>query len=270
MSMKQGILLYTPEDAARNRWFIEQLCQYAEPEGLSLRLCLTGECAPEAIFGADTAFLLNRSRIAAYSDAAERRGIPCFNSAAVTAVTNDKYQTYLHLHGRHGIPMAKTEQITKENPQHSLPYPLVAKPADGHGGAGVAWIPDADALRSYSCADPFLVQEPVVTGWDVRIYILGGEIYAAVLRTSERDFRSNFSLGGHAEIIKPDAEMRALVDRVLQVMPLDFAGVDLLRHPAGGYLLGEIEDAVGCRMLYQLTELDPAKDFIRCLRSRLP
>ncbi|MBP0975489.1 MAG: hypothetical protein J6P20_05435, partial [Oscillospiraceae bacterium] len=115
----------------------------------------------------------------------------------------------------------------------------------------------------------FLLQKSVVTGWDVRIYVLGGEIYSAVLRTSDTDFRSNFSLGGKAEVIKPDAEMRALVNKIQEIMPLDFAGVDLLRSPEGGYILGEIEDAVGCRMLYQLTELNPAQDYIRYIRSRL-
>ena len=269
MNRKNGILLYTPEDAVRNRWFIEQLCHYAEPEGMSLRLCLSDSGEPDEIFSEDSAFLINRSRLAAYSQAADRRNLPCFNSTAVTAITNDKYQTYLYLHGKHGIPMAATHQIRRGSLPENQRYPLVAKPADGHGGASVTWIRNENELLQYSNADPFLIQEPVVTGWDVRIYILGGEIYSAVLRTSDSDFRSNFSLGGKAQIITPDAEMRALVDRVQQILPLDFAGVDLLRHPEGGYLLGEIEDAVGCRMLYQLTALDPAKDFIRYLRSRL-
>ena len=174
--------------------------------------------------------------------------------------------------------MAQTRQISKNKPLPELTYPLIAKPADGHGGEGVAWIENAAALKQYA-ADfeaahpeptyPFLLQKSVVTGWDVRIYVLGGEIYSAVLRTSDTDFRSNFSLGGKAEVIKPDAEMRALVNKIQEIMPLDFAGVDLLRSPEGGYILGEIEDAVGCRMLYQLTELNPAQDYIRYIRSRL-
>lgn len=273
MNRMNGILLYTPEDAARNRWFIEQLCQYAESEGMSLRLCLSDAAKPSELCAVQPGFLINRSRLAAYSLAAEQRQIPCFNSAEVTAITNDKYQTYLHLHGRHRIPMAETREISPRALPWNLSYPLVAKPADGHGGAGVAWLRDADALAAYAesvqSGERFLIQKPVVTGWDVRLYILGGEIYAAVLRTSDTDFRSNFSLGGHAECIKPDSGMRALVRRILDIMPLDFAGIDLLRSPDGGYILGEIEDAVGCRMLYQLTDKDPAQDFIRYIRQQL-
>ena len=238
MSTLDGLLLYTPEDAARNRWFIEQLCTYAESENLSLRLCLTDNPETRSLVRSDADFIVNRSRIYIHSGYAQTvRHIPCFNRAEVTGITNEKYMTYAILHGEHGIPMAKTWQFRKNMPLSELQYPLVAKPADGHGGEDVAWITDRAALEQYAAAFdaahpeptyPFLLQEPVVTGWDVRIYVLGGEIYAAVLRTSDSDFRSNFSLGGHAEVIEPDAEMRALVSRVQQVMPLDFAGVDLL------------------------------------------
>ena len=276
---QQGILLYTPEDAERNRWFIEQLCMYAESEGLSLRLCLSKDKPPQCLIPPDTAFLVNRSRIFAYSNYAQNvLHIPCFNSAEVTGITNEKYLTFLHLHGKHGIPMAKTQQIHRDEPLPALQYPQVAKPADGHGGEGVAWLKNEADLRKYredfyrnhpEIKYPFLVQKPVITGWDVRVYILGGEIYAAVLRTSKLDFRSNFSLGGKADLFKPDAEMTALVNQVISVMPLDFAGVDILRHPDGGYVLGEIEDAVGCRMLYQLTNQNPAKDYIAYIAKRV-
>ena len=280
MSRKTGLLLYTPKDAERNRWFIEQLCTYAEAEGLSLRLCLVENGNPFIPFRQhpDAAFLINRSRFGSISDYAERRHIPCFNSRYVTGITNFKYMTYLELHCDHGIPMAETQQIGCHSPLPELTYPLVAKPQDGHGGEGVAWIENAAQLEAYRAkfnaahpepTYPFLVQEPVVPGWDVRIYVMFGEIYAAVLRTSETDFRSNFSLGGHAEVITPDAEMRALVEAVLQIMPLDFAGVDILRRSDGSYLLGEIEDAVGCRMLYQLTDKDPAKDFTAGVAKRI-
>ena len=273
MNRLNGILLYTPEDAARNRWFIEQLCQYAESERMSLRLCLSDAATPSELLSAQPGFLINRSRLAAYSLVAEQMQIPCFNSAEVTAITNHKYQTYLHLHGKHRIPMAETREISRSALPGNLTYPLVAKPADGHGGTGVFWIQNADAIAAYAesfqSGERFLIQKPVITGWDVRLYILGGEIYAAVLRTSDTDFRSNFSLGGHAECIEPDHGMRALVRRILDIMPLDFAGIDLLRSTDGGYILGEIEDAVGCRMLYHLTDKDPARDFIRYIRQQL-
>lgn len=270
MNRKQGVLIYTPADAARNRWFIGTLCQYAESEGISLRLCLS-DAPPVQIIPPQTDVVINRSRLPQYSIYAQSRGIPCFNSADVTAYTNDKYRTYCLMHKTHGIPMAKTWNIRQGALLPDVQPPLIAKPADGHGGADVVLLRDADALHRYadSAQCPFLLQEPMVFGWDMRVYVLGGEIYAAVLRTSDADFRSNFSLGGKAAVIEPDAEIRETVARVQGILPLDFAGVDILRHPSGGYVLGEIEDAVGCRMLYQLTALDPARDFIRYIGSQI-
>lgn len=262
MSRKTGLLIYQPEDLKRNRWFAESLCSYAEPEGISLRLCL----CDEAIEAAKTAdFAVNRSRdkkISSFCEDSLRMRV--YNSARVTAITNDKWQTAQFL-SANDIPIAKTERITQRGQFPQMPFPLVAKPLDGHGGAGVTWIANEAEYLQYAGDLPFLVQEPMQTGWDMRVYILRNRVYAAVLRTSETDFRSNFSLGGHAETVQPDREALRLVDSICRILPLDFAGIDLLRRPDGQYVIGEIEDAVGCRMLYQLTDRDPARDFIRMI-----
>ena len=262
MSAYSGLLCYSQADVPRNQWFISALQRYAEPEGLSLRLCLAQEGIP-AGFRPD--FVLNRSRNAQIAEYCEETlGIPVFNSGDVTRITNDKYRTHCFLRSA-GLPTAETWCVSADEPLPVLPMPLVAKPADGHGGAGVTWLADEQALAAYaaSAKRPFLLQEPMVTGWDMRLYVLNGECLAAVLRSSQTDFRSNFSLGGHAESVTPDAEALQLLRRVQEILPLDFAGVDLLRRPGGGYVIGEIEDAVGCRMLYELTYIDAAKEHIR-------
>jgi len=268
MSKPLGLLFYTAPDAKRNQWFIQQLCDRAESEGLSLRLCITDEGFPADV---RPCFALNRSRIAAVSEYCEGTlRIPVFNSTQVTAVTNDKYRTHCFLR-THGLPTADTVLIRQDADAADLIPPLIAKPADGHGGAGVALLSDPNALKQamQTMQRPFLLQKLMQTGWDLRVYVLGGQIYASVLRTSERDFRSNFSLGGAAQLYQPDAQIRQLVQQVLEILPLDFAGIDFLRSPDGGYVIGEIEDAVGCRMLYALTDLDPAGDLIRMIADRL-
>lgn len=260
MSERIGWLLYDPIDIPRNEIFIAELMKYAQLHGISMKLLSTQAEPPVEC----PDILLNRSRDAAWSHRWEQSGVRVINRAAVTEITNDKMQTYRFLHEHHGIPMAKT-YLYDENTAESVTMPLVAKPPDGHGGKDVMWITDEAALRLAAelLPHPFLVQEPMVTGWDVRVYVLGGEIYSAVLRTSDCDFRSNFSLGGNASLYTPDAEMRELVRQVCTVLPLDFAGIDFLRHPDGGYVVGEIEDAVGCRMLYHLTDYNPAADLIQ-------
>lgn len=256
-----GLLFYTAEDLRRNQWFVEQLCENAESEGITLRLCFADEGIP---YGVMPDLVLNRSRIAEISAYYEAKGIRVCNSEAVTRITNDKWQTHCFLRSC-GIPTAETCAVNAETVFCPMEPPLIAKPLDGHGGAGVEWLADADAV-SRAMAEkprPFLVQQPMQRGWDMRVYVLGGEIYAAMLRTSQTEFRSNFSLGGHAQRVTPDAQVRELVDRVQRALPLDYAGVDLLRTPEGGYVIGEIEDAVGCRMLYDCGGFDPVRDYLR-------
>ena len=264
MSRAAGLLVYQEEDLRRNRWFAETLCRYAESECMTLRLCLA-DAAYSAAEHAD--FVINRSRDHVLSEYCEKeRGIRVFNGSKVTAITNDKYVTDRFLRG-HGLPTAETQLITEDGQLPGMPFPLVAKPPDGHGGAGVRWAKDPADLSGVPL--PYLVQEPMQTGWDLRVYVLGNRIYRAVLRTSDADFRSNFSLGGHAALFEPDAEIRSLVSDVLTILPMDLAGIDFLRRRDGRYVIGEIEDAVGCRMLYQLTQLDPAWDYIRYIAAEM-
>lgn len=259
--MRNALLIYDAIDVPRNEWFIAQLQTAAAALGIALHLQRLGE---QEVQGEAPVFVLNRSRAASASRGWTSRGVCVYNSADVTEITNDKWRTYEYLHLQHGLPMAQTFRVTAGSALPTeLVFPLVQKPLDGHGGAGVRWLPDRAALAHAQMQRPYLLQAPMIPAWDVRIYVLRGEIYAAMLRTSNRDFRSNYSLGGTVQPITPDAQMRALVAAVHAVLPLHFAGVDLLRHPAGGYVIGEVEDAVGCRMLYQHTQLRPAEALIQ-------
>lgn len=263
-----GLLVYAAEDIPRNEWFIGELCKCAESEGISLRLFVAEE-GTAALAAAEPDFVLNRSRSKKIAEFCEETlGISVYNSAEVTAVTNDKWLTHGFLRA-HGIQTADTVLVADRTPDMLPEPPLVAKPPDGHGGAGVEWLADAEALERAlrEKRRPFLLQQPMLPGWDVRLYMLGGEVYAAMLRTAD-GLRSNFSLGGRAERITPDEGMLAIAEAVQQVLPLDFAGIDLLRYPAGGYVVGEIEDAVGCRMLYQSGGFDPARDYIRMITKK--
>ena len=105
MSAYSGLLCYSQADVPRNQWFISALQRYAEPEGLSLRLCLAQEGIP-AGFRPD--FVLNRSRNAQIAEYCEETlGIPVFNSGDVTRITNDKYRTHCFLRSA-GLPTAET------------------------------------------------------------------------------------------------------------------------------------------------------------------
>ena len=101
----------------------------------------------------------------------------------------------------------------------------------------------------------FLVQQPVTPGKDVRVYMLDGEIIFAALRSCDTDFRSNFSLGGQIAPYVPCDEMRRVAKIVSERLSPFYVGIDFTFDSEGRPLLNEVEDVVGARMLYRLTDL---------------
>jgi gamma-F420-2:alpha-L-glutamate ligase len=103
---------------------------------------------------------------------------------------------------------------------------------------------------------------------DVRVYVLGGRIVAAAMRTSNGGFKSNVSLGGNAQAYTLASREKELVERLyasLKAKP-DFAGFDVI--PAEGeFIFNEMEDVVGTRMLYGVYGIDAAGSYCDYMAS---
>ena len=56
-----------------------------------------------------------------------------------------------------------------------------------------------------------------------------------------------------------------IIEKVLSHMNFDFAGIDLIYHN-GHPVLNEIEDVVGSRMLYNYTDINAGKEYIRYIK----
>ena len=107
-----------------------------------------------------------------------------------------------------------------------------------------------------------LLQKPASdVGKDLRVYVIGNQVVAAILRTSKTDFRSNFSLGGEAAPYRLLAAEEKIVYQILEALPIDFGGIDFIFHH-GRLIFNEIEDVVGARMLYACTDVDVVELFI--------
>ena len=150
--------------------------------------------------------------------------------------------------------------------------PCVAKPVDGHGGQGVFLCRDAaeyaaaaESLAGREC----VLQRPVSDlGRDLRVYMLGCEPVAACLRISDTDFRSNFCLGGRAELHTLTAEERDYVLRIAAEFDFGLAGIDFI-YDGGRPVFNEIEDVVGARMLYALTDIDIADRYLAFILEKI-
>lgn len=210
---------------------------------------------------------VNRSRDADLAERLEAAGSIVVNGSRMTRVCNDKLLTY-RLADDIGVP-----HLPVSVPGGPLPPgpPWVVKPRSGHGGEGVRLVEDVEGLEDAIAriGPSSLIQSACpVLGRDLRAYVLDGEVLAWVMRTGRGDFRANHGLGGSAELWEPDARQEGIVRSVSKALGPGFYGVDLL--PTGdGAVLNEVEDAVGTRMLYELTDLDPARLLMASVHSKV-
>lgn len=278
-----GWLIYDQKGRERNRWFIEALCVTATEEGLGL-LLIEAELLSFGIKNGNT-FLAYNGREVCPPDFAlvrtiapllslqlEKMGVRLFNSAEISAVCNDKRMTHLCF-ADIGVHMADTVFLESFSTNFAqFDYPSVLKSSAGHGGSEVFLVSSKEDAATHAgsfCDQRCLLQNPVTLGKDVRVYLLDGEILAAVERRSATDFRSNFSLGGTACLTAPTQDMLNVIEKVIRKLSPWFVGVDFTFDQNGMPLLNEIEDIVGTRMLYKFTDIEIHHHLILSLKNHL-
>ena len=258
--MVKGILVYTSADAEYNKWFIDHIIEEGRKCNLDIRLVLSDK---EEVSDNDIDFAIVRNRDSKLCKRLEDSNIRCFNSSYVVNIGNDKWEMYKDFNSA-GIPVMYTQKT-------KLPYPFVMKPVNGHGGENVYLIKNADEYESVISNIPDerqvdLIYQVIATekGRDIRVYVVGGTILTAMERIAvdtEKDFRSNYSLNGNAkEHALTDEELK-LAAKVADHIKADFVGIDLI-YNNGRPVVNEIEDAVGTRMLYSLTDINPVREFV--------
>lgn len=273
--MREGLLLYNRADYEPNKAFADMLLGYAGRHGLALKLQFKEEAGEHDTNAGAPSFVINRTRDFGIARAFERAGSRVFNSSEVSRICNDKIETHA-LAARLGLPQVDMEvcdNLPDSLHGQRLGYPVVVKNPSGHGGHEVFLAHNEEELLQYAgelpCSRVLLERLCGRPGVDVRIYILGGEILAAVRRSSASDFRANLSLGGKVEYHRLTQQEADMVGRVLAVLRLDYAGIDLIYGADGSPLFNEIEDAVGSRSLYQLGGFDTADLLLGHIKKEL-
>ena len=302
--MLTGWVIYDMQQYDRNRWFADRLLtcgkRIAKMELVITQQLWYGHENGQIVFKyrgrivTPPDFAIVRTISPLLSFCLEKAGTRVYNRAEVSWICNDKRLTYAVLSCT-GIPVMKTrfcdgfsepdfdgaaecfsppsdfaeaDQLYTDLPE----YPAVIKSASGHGGKEVFLAENQSELAAcrYRLGDkPYVLQE-LCRPWgrDLRVYILGGKVLASILRVSD-SFRSNFSLGGQAQLYSLNEQEMALVKKIIGVFPAqtDFIGIDFLVSE-DGLVFNEIEDVVGTRMLYACTDLDAAEELIHYIQMQ--
>lgn len=187
----------------------------------------------------------------------ERAGIPLFNGYSAIEVCDDKMTTYLALAGR-GIKMpltlpaifcyngdAEISEASLDKIENALGYPLVVKKSYGSCGTGVYLVRNRKELKEKSMellCEPHLYQKFVASsfGKDVRVIVIGKKVFGAILRKSEKDFRSNVALGGEVSEYALPKEAERICEKIAFLLGLGYCGIDLLFGEEGEFLVCEV------------------------------
>jgi len=153
--------------------------------------------------------------------------------------------------------------------------PVIIKLLEGTQGMGVILAETQASATSIIEAFPaanvnILVQEYIreAAGSDVRALVVGGEVAAAMKRTSRKgEFRANLHRGGKAEAVTLSEEERITALRSVEALGLNVAGVDMLRSSRGTLVL-EVNASPGIEGMEGATGVDVAGAMIALLEAR--
>jgi RimK family alpha-L-glutamate ligase len=195
----------------------------------------------------------------------ENLGVRVMNSASAIERTVDKYYTSFLLADA-GIPTPRT-LVTEDFDAAFAAFremgDAVIKPLFGSEGKGMVRVTDEDTayriLRTWELNRYIFYLQEYVPHFqeDVRAFVVGGRVVAAMIRRSA-GWKTNFSQGARVEPIKLSPEMEFLALQASSVIPLDYAGVDLMRAEDGTNYVIEINSIPGWRGLQKTTTLNIA------------
>lgn len=195
-----------------------------------------------------------------------RLDVPVINSPRCIERSVDKYFTSTLLEDA-GLPTPRT--IACERFEDALAAfdelgrDAVIKPLFGSEGRGMVRVSDPDlAYRTFRALElgrsVFYLQEYVPHGgWDIRAFVVGGRVVAAMTRRGE-GWRTNVAQGARVEPVALASELVELSLRAAGVLEADYAGVDLLRADDGRVFVVEVNGIPGWRGLQRTTDVDIA------------
>ena len=251
--MISGLIVYSKIDKEKNAWFIKSMIDSLNKKGVSL-IYLDENALLEYVDHNKIDFVIYRSRNYELVEELEKRGIRCFNNSLTNKIANDKLLTYQYLTAK-GIlclpSFASLEEINE--------YPTIMKSLNGHGGQEVYLLKAKEDEKTYRKPNKrYLYQKYYPNDGDLRLYVLDKQVIGAVLRKNNNDYRNNFSLGAEVTSYQPEENLIQISLKVASLLNADYVGIDFLKVD-GQWLLNEIEDPVGARMLYKASGIDASE-----------
>jgi len=193
------------------------------------------------------------------------RGIRVVNAARAIERTVDKFWTSALLE-QCGLPTPET--IVCESAEQAMAAfralgDVIVKPLFGSMGLGMVRVADEEmAYRVVQTIETirgvFYLQRTIEhDGRDVRVFVLGGRVLAAIERRAQ-GWRTNIARGAVGRPIALSEEWAGMALRAAAAVGAEYAGVDLLPARDGTVYVLEVNGVPGWEGLQQATGIDVA------------
>ena len=205
----------------------------------------------------------------------EDRGVRVMNSPRAIERTVDKFWTSALLE-QCGLPTPDT--IVCETPEEAAAAfrelgDVIVKPLFGSMGLGMIRVSDEDmAFRVFKTIEQirgvYYLQRTIEHGGrDIRAFVVGGRVLAAIERRSD-GWRTNISRGGTARPVTLSEAWAGLAVRAAAAVGAEYAGVDLLPARDGAVYVLEVNGIPGWQGLQEATGVDVAGAIVDQLLQR--
>lgn len=268
------------------------LKQSADKEGLRLELKTNIELMCDIASGKTVAnealppFAIFWDKDVRLAKTLEAAGMKLFNSAGAIELCDDKSLTHIALMNR--VPQPKTVLIPLTFPRVGytdcaflekiadyLGFPFVIKQCFGSFGTGVYLAHDMDEAKAAlmeTAGGAAIAQQYIASSFarDIRAYVVGDKVAAAMLRHNESgDFRANVAQGGKADAYTLNEAQAALAVKTAQILGCTFAGVDLLFGENGEMTVCEVNSNAHFAGISAATGVNIADKIIEAVAQRI-
>ncbi|MDT7860620.1 MAG: RimK family alpha-L-glutamate ligase [Saccharolobus sp.] len=208
----------------------------------------------------------------------DRSGVVLMNKPDAMLLARDKFASLMRMKNA-GIPVPNTALV--EDPFEVMRLvekwgEVVIKPVVGSLGLGSVKVSDPDiafrvAKAILSVNQPVYVQKYVrKPDRDIRVIVIGNRVLGSIYRISKSGWKTNIAQGAMAQILVPDAELEEISLKSVEVLGLDYAGIDIIEDmDEGGYKIIEVNAAPLWNGFMSATNINPAKYIVEYLIEKI-
>ena len=207
-----------------------------------------------------------------YLHAAVAAGMEVWNQPRSLEACVDKFLTTARL-SQASLPVPRTicTQLASDAMVAfaDLGGDVVVKPIFGSEGRGMVRLTDPEiAWRTFHSIEQtggvLYLQEFIRhPGWDLRVFVLGDRVLAAMKRHGHGDWRTNVAQGGTTEPCELHPAQREMAIATALVTDAMIAGVDLMCDESGRWYVIEVNAVPGWKALAATCGIDVATEIIR-------